>query len=490
MENKQSGFFHTPVWYIIFAFIFALLAILASKLTPVEYSSFFFKTRIDLGWIFWVLFALTLLSMLPALKAILDAFKDRNWLPPFLRYFLEDPFLSRVRRAKRILMMWIRSRLGRLILACISTFVVVFLLWRSRAVLDDRVNSFLFGLVEAVAKPAVYHGPTNVMQVGFATFSDTYYRDCLQLVIDLKSAGAKAVLVGMVDPAEGRVRKAPDSNAFRYLRRLEKTGVVVFAYAYGVRGRIADTEGELRLSIGTYGIDERSLDENVRLCRIELAGMKTVYTNPLPDVTLELLRKYRGFASEVSPKQEGDVLIFGDFRIPVTKEGYSYSRERVTRWHPREIYAFKGLVKGDDTLRYTFWDDGIGQMRQRTLTDLEPRVKGKILLLDNSFGAESYLAADAYASAIQNVLDGKMTTKWESFHLWMSLICLLLGAIIAHRFRFFVAIPLTFFMGLVSLLICAYLYNNRDILVDVLYPLLSIAIAMATFPIIAMRSEA
>lgn len=475
MENKKSGFFHTPVWYIIFAFIFALLAILASKLTPVEYTSFFFTTRINLGWIFWVLFSLTILSMVPALKAILDAFKDRNWLPPLLRYFLEDPFLSRVQRVKRILMMWIRSRLGRLILACISTFVVVFLLWRSRAVQDDRINSFLFGLVEAMAKPAVYHGPANVMQVGFATFSDTYYRDCLQLVIDLKSAGAKAVLVGMVDPAEGRVLKAPDPNAFRYLRRLEKTGIVVFANPYGVKGRIADAEGELRLSIGTFGIDERSLDENVRLCRIELTGMKTVYGNPFPDVTLELLRKYRGFASEVSTNQEGDVLVFGDFRIPVTKDGYSYSRERVRPW---------------TTLQLTFWDDGLGQMRKRTPTDLEPDVKGKILLLNNSFGATSMpRATSAYASAIQNVLDGRMTAKWESFHLWMSLICLILGAIIAHRFRFFVAIPLTFFLGLFSLLICAYLYNNGNILVDVLYPLLSTAIAMATFPIIAMRHD-
>jgi hypothetical protein len=380
--------------------------------------------------------------------------------------------------------------LGKLILACITTFIMISFLCRSGAIPDDKLDSFLYGLVEAFAKPPLSHGLSDVTQVHFMTYSGNYFRDCLELVRDLRSAGAKAVLVRSPNFADGRVgRPSVASDAWKYVRKLDETGVVVFASEYGLIFRVADAQGEIKSSKGALGLDERSLDENIRLSRIRLTGIQNRYSEPLLDVALEVLRKYRDYPRDLSVRQEGGELVFGDYRIPVTKDGYSYSRDRGTWWKSYEVFACKGLMQHDDTLRYGFGDDRLDERRSKTTAELASRVKGKIVLLSDSFGPTSFYSSRAYAVIIQNILEKKMVRKWESFHLWISLVCLMLGAFIAYRFRFLIAIPLMFFLGLFVLLFCAYLYNSHNILVDVFYPLLSTAIAMATFPFIAMRSE-
>jgi hypothetical protein len=122
--------------------------------------------------------------------------------------------------------------------------------------------------------------------------------------------------------------------------------------------------------------------------------------------------------------------------------------------------------------------------------DAGNRLKGKIVLLTDSFGPPgSDLVTRAYESAIENILAGTLMRKWELGHLWISVLCLVIAALIAYRVRVVVA-----FLILLALLPCvllfgSYLYTSHSILIDMFYPLLSTAMAVVVFPIIAMGKQ-
>ncbi|MBF8296656.1 MAG: hypothetical protein HW389_3201, partial [Bacteroidetes bacterium] len=124
------------------------------------------------------------------------------------------------------------------------------------------------------------------------------------------------------------------------------------------------------------------------------------------------------------------------------------------------------------------------------LQDLGTRLQGKIVVLMDSFGPSgSYLVSKAYDSAIENILTGTLIRKWELGHLWVSVLCLVLAGLITYRVRLVVA-----FLILLALLPCvllfgSYLYTTYSILIDMFYPLLSTAMAIVVFPIIAMGNQ-
>lgn len=90
---------------------------------------------------------------------------------------------------------------------------------------------------------------------------------------------------------------------------------------------------------------------------------------------------------------------------------------------------------------------------------------------------------------VENILSNNLITKSGSGHLWLSFACLIIAGLLAYRFRWTIAIPSMFILGLLTLVFGTYMFDNLNYLIDIFYPLLSVAIAMVTFPIIALRRE-
>lgn len=202
------------------------------------------------------------------------------------------------------------------------------------------------------------------------------------------------------------------------------------------------------------------------------------------DVTIELLRKYRNYPSDLLPHREGSTLVFGDYRIPVTRDGSMYSLDRwgeIAFW-PR-IYAFQD--EDSDTLRYQIM---VNRLTFKTdLQDLGNNFEKKIVLVGQSgrLALESFTYTKTYAAALENIIQNSVTRKVEINPLWLTALCIVISGLIASRFHPLVSILLIFLLGVGVLVGDSLLYDRANLFVEIVYPLLSILMTMVIFPALA-----
>ncbi|MDP2885929.1 MAG: hypothetical protein Q8P51_13015 [Ignavibacteria bacterium] len=509
MDNKPDKSNRTLILYFALSVIFALLSILASKVMTVTYFPSFAKITINLKWMFWLSTTLSVAFILPLIRSLLFVLHQQGRLPKVFGWFFRDEVVLRFVSIIRSLQNLIFSTLGRLVLAGLGILVLTAGVRRSGAIHETEIDSNLFTIVDAARGRYSDIKEEVFSTVELCTYhrseESDYLRDCLKLVNDLKAAGVKVVMLGM---SQSFGRKVD----LTLLKELENTGIVVFATDYGRTIRIADSTGELTLSAGSVTISNREVEETNRLVRLRPTGIENVGSPRLLDVSIEILRKYKGYGSDVAWDEDRGEFRFGDHRIPVTSGGWMYSQDRESRIPLRLVYVDStgtwsyesGLARsfslGITTGAWSYEWRGARFLSPRITTaglkiegnkipmqDIGTRLQGKIVLLMESFGPTgSYLVSKSYQSAIENILSGTIIRKWEQGHLWVSVLCLVLAGLIAFRVRLVVA-----FLILLALLPCVlmfgwYLYTSHSILIDMFYPLLATAMAIVVFPIIAM----
>jgi hypothetical protein len=496
MDKKPDKSTRELFMYFVLALMFGLLSIPALKLITLTYSKSVGHVTLNLGWIFWLCIMLSTLCTLPLLRAFFFILHRRGSLPNVIDRLFSDE----IRKRNESIMERLSSRMfgviGRLVIAGIGILLVVMLLYRTGVIHNDEVDSNLYALARSLKGMHQQEAKFNNVSVFdfVRPHFGEYLPDCLKLVRDLKEAGAKVVLLRLspetttppVDPKEG----------LRLMRELENTGIVVFGTPYGRNFRYADSAGEIKFSKGTFTLAEHNMEESIDLCRFKPSGMESDYTDPLRDVTLEIIRKYKGYANHLSPERGADQIRFGDFTIPVTNDGWMFSRDKGFPSGHTVAYVDN---KGD----WVYWRQqgstfsfpevkkaglAVSTFPMGKVKLISGEVQGKIVLLAESFGDRNILGsrARAYASAIENILDGNVTRKSETGYLWLSVVCLVIAGFIAYRFRLVAAILLILVLAVCTLLFGSYLYDNQNILVDIFYPLLSLAMAMVAFPAIAL----
>jgi hypothetical protein len=499
MNKKSDKSSREQVVYFLLALMFALLSIPAGRMITVTYFQSVGSVTLNLRWIFWLSVTLSILCILPLLRAFFYVGHQRGSLPKAIDWLFSDEIRARMESIMARLQAKAFGTIGRLVFAGVGILVVVMLLYRTGVIHNDEVDSNLYALAHSLK--GVHQQRAEFSNVSVFYFNRPHYGeylpDCLKLVRDLKEAGAKVVLLGLspqtttppVDPKEG----------LRLIRELENTGIVVFGTPYGRNFRSADSAGEIKFSKGTFTISEHNMEEAIDLSRFKPSGMESEYTDPLRDVTLEIIRKYKGYADHLSPERDADQIRFGDFTIPVTKDGWMFSRNK--GFSPGNILVYVDS-KGD----WVYWRQqgsmwtapevkkaglAVSTPPLGAMKLLSGEVQGRIVLLGESFSESSFLVPHAYASAIENILDGKITRKSETGYLWLSVVCLVIAGFIAYRFRIVASILLMFVLAVCTLLFGSYLYDSQNILVDIFYPLISLAMAMVAFPAIALgRREA
>lgn len=512
MDNKPDKSNRTLILYFALSVIFALLSILASKVMTVMYFPSFAKITINLKWMFWLSATLSVAFILPLIRSLLFALHQQGRLPKVLRWFFRDEVVARFVLTIHSLQGLLFSTIGRLVLAGLGIFLLTIAVWRSGAIHETETDSNLLTIVDAARgrhSDTAEAAFSTVELCSFLRSERSYYlRDCLKLVTDLKAAGVKVVVLGMRPPF-GPKDESP------LLRELEKTGIVVFATDYGRTLRIADSTGELTLSAGSVTISNREVEETDRIVRLRPTGIENVGSPRLLDVSIEILRKYKGYGSDVAWVEDRGEFRFGDYRIPVTTGGWMYSQDRGFRNPLRFVYvdstgtwSYESWLARPSSLGITTgaWSYKWGGARfsasgittaglkiegyKIPMQDIGTRLQGKIVLLMDSFGPPgSYLISRAYESAIENILSGTLVRKWELGHLWVSVLCLIIAGLIIYRVRLIVAFLILLALLPGVLLFGSYLYTSHSVLIDMFYPLLSTAMAICVFPIIAMGQQ-
>jgi hypothetical protein len=480
MKKSTNGISWSPAIYLLLAGVFALASIYTSKLTYITFSMSFIMARMSLRWVFWLTTILALLSLIRLIMLALRGLHERNLLPKPLEMFYQDKFRNDFARAVLVLKHKASSLGGQLTAVGLGILIFVAFISSTHLVRDRDVNSYLneyaLGLLgrsgERLESPAVLQ-----LQLFMASHDvSQYLKNCETIVRDLENVGAKAVLIDIRTMAGGK----PQVDR-KLLEQLARSEIVVFGTPtfYTLPGT--------NLSRGIYTLRPFDVYTNLFVVMIQPAG--DVLRDPdardaYADVTLELLRKYNRYPSDLKPKLEGSSIAFGDFRIPLISDQWMYSRDRwgeVAFW-PR-IYVNQGFES--DTVKYRIMRNGV--FFEKDLKNLREEFKDKIFLVSWSPGSfmENFMYHKAYAAALQNIIRNSVLRKVEMSPLWLCAICVTIAILIARRFRPLVSVLLIFLFGVVVLFADSLLLDRMNVFIEIIYPLLSILLTMMIFPAVS-----
>lgn len=502
MEDKDRNSRRSLICYFLLSVLFAVLAMPASKLLNVYIFRPEFDSRgYNLAWIFWVLIILSVLCLLPLLNAFLYAFHLRRWLPGFIDVFYREEFKLKVELMLLRAQQQMRQLGIRVTLSCAAIFVLILMFAGTQTINDRQISARLFGVARQIfGGHQVKQPETPVVTFRFSTEDNNqqrYLEGCLKIVRELKRADAKAVLLNYP-----RIRMWRMEKEEKFLQQLDNTGIVVFGSQLGFRFLRADSTTHIAFSTSAFTLPRQEVEGSQGLIRIKPGGSKaqsyalSVSPNAKPadmslldnyealDVTLDLLRKYHSYPNDLTVRRSGNEIVFGDYRIPVTKDGWMYF------WGGSPIWTYMHAYQTSESDSLTVMLPGTH--RPASSVDYENMFKGKIVLLDWSYGGGEWLAQyyllSSYTAVLTQMLRKEFVTVYDSGYIWLSIVCLTLAGLVSVRFRPMLSILLMLALGLCTVALGTYL-TWQNIYIDIFYPLLSVALAMLVLPGIAIAKE-
>ncbi len=459
----------TVALYFALALIFASLAILASRLPSLQ-------------WVFWLLTALSVFCLAPLFDAFLYQLHLRKSLPRFIDGLFDDGIATKTNSVFMRMGLHARSLGGRITVGGLAVFASIFLLSKTGAFKEMQVDSYLYENVSrSIGKKesAATKGIAASLVLDQPERDETeYLQDCLTIVKDLKNIGAKAVLVDFR-------RKGKPGN-IDLLKKIEQTGIAVFGLSQWTNFRFAEASGEIVFSKASITMQPYEVQQDPFLLRIRPEGIRQ-FSGDLPmDATLELLRKYHNYPIDLEVTRRRAEAIFGDYRIPVGSDGWMYVRQSQIPWVERPP-AFAYRTRNNDSVEYRRL---LGYLFTRE--DLKDTYGGKIVFLERaerSAPQYTYFVAASYVCALQAITEGRVISRSETLHVWLTLVCILLAGLTAFKLRPLPSMLTIFALGFVTLLACWLLYDRFYILVDVIYPLLAVGMSMFVFPAITVAQK-
>jgi len=488
MKNADRRPSRSILIYLISAVALGLLAVLVGSLPGQQALRPAFRRLLgtDASWLFWVLVALTVACTLPLLWHVLGELSARRLLPSSFERLFSQTTRSNIRRFVFTLSGKAHSLGGRLIAAGAAIFLIVSLVSSSYVMRGNELNSYLYESTSSL----LWKKPRNGAAVPIVSFSlftadnrlTEYLKDCLKIVRDLRSAGAKAVLVDLRNFINRK-------QNIELLKRLEQTGIVVFGLPYWFNFRLVDSTGVVMFTKARMTMSPNDVWQSPLLSRIRPTGYDYAGDEGMLDVTLELLRKYHDYPKDLGATRDGSDIIFGDYRIPVTTDGWMYSRQPMVRSGIPSLRASAHRGIEADTLRYTAWMGAKGTGHPTNLDDFRDQVMGRIVFLQwIVYGArmEDYVVQHNYLLALQDILGNNVIRKVEYGHPWISLVCLISAGFITYKVRPLASFILIFALGVSVTLLGTYLYDKQNLLIEITYPLLSVVMSMFIFPSITI----
>lgn len=486
-------------WMLLFYFglavAFVLCALIADRTTVLNYnlSHGGYAMQTSLQWMYWLFLILAVFCLLPLLDAMLEALDRRKMLPQFLARFYQRKekngglFAAAGLRAE--------SLGGRLLIAGFAIFATIFMLSKSNAVREMDVNGYVYEYLggRIIGRPPWPANPqpiTASLRLSLHGLDDSVHlHDFLKIVRDLKSVGARAVMVD-VRGTGGFIKN------YETLRAIEETGISVLGMSdryisFVDFGQLntKDPHGELRVSRGGITMKSWELGQDPFLLRFR-PEIDQVGGSKLLDITLELLRKYHNYPREMEATRSGDNIIFGDYRIPLGRDGWAYTRQSVLTWFNRTLSATRD--RASDTLKYKGFLGSTNTWSVASTQDLKEAFNGKIVFLERSDLAgqdDGWMLIDSYRSALQMMSEGNLIARSHTLHVWVTLVCIVLAGFVAFKLRALPSMLAIFGLGCLMLIGCWFLYYRFNLLIDIFYPLIAVGLSMFVFPAVAVTEK-
>jgi hypothetical protein len=482
-------------FYFVGTVVFVFCALIAGRTTVLQYnlSHGGYSMQTNLLWMFWLFIILATFCSLPLLDAILGSLVGRKMLPQLLGRFYRRKeesggFLEAagLRRG---------SLGGRLFVAGFAIFGTIFILSKSNAVREMDVNSDVYEYLGSriIGRPQWPANPQPItvsLRLSLHALDDSVQlNDYLKIVQDLKSVGARVVMVD-IRGTGGFIKN------YETLRAIEETGITVFGMSdrymrFVDFGQLntKDPRGELRLSRGGITMKSWEVGQDPFLLRFK-PEVERVNGVQVLDISLELLRKYHNYPSEMEATTSGDNILFGDYRIPIGRDGWTYTRQSVLTWFDPTLSVTR--EGAGDSLKYRGWVKSKHTWSVASADDLKEAFNGKIVFIERSDLAgqdDGWMLINSYRSALQAMSEGNLIARSHTMHVWVTLVSIVLAGLAAFKLRALPSMLAIFGLGCIVVIGCWSLYYRFNLLIDIFYPLLAIGMSMFVFPAVVVTEK-
>ncbi|MFH0988722.1 MAG: hypothetical protein V1799_01760 [bacterium] len=463
--------------YLSLAVLFACLSIPASKLTGLTIQRMHMVYHVNLGWMFWILIVLSILCLLPPIHEMLKKLAKQESLPAFLAVAYSDRFQTRMNLWTTQLHYMLSSQAGKLFLAGCAIILIVTMFYSMKVVddevIDIRVYETLSGLqnktfLKAESSKVVWIDlfPWTGVVKNKASREIERKNISLEFIMELSKLGPKAIFLNYSASVGEMINR-------KFVEELSRVPNLVmtlplFDKAFPLDSVLQTTLHQVVQTTYTSGSPY-----GPKMHYILPAGERYV-----PNMSIELLRKYHSYPDDLRLQQSGHNMIFGDYTIPVDHNGRAYVRDD-NRWNPMKIAAEKdsrdGLYKYGT--RYGMAWNNFGPPRRLSSEEYREHIQGKIVIVNP-------VRDDAFI--LESVLQKKIITRMELENIWISILCIAIAAIIVYKLKPFYAFVANFVFGIAVIILCSLLYDEMCILVDIFYPLFTIVTAMLILPVIKL----
>ena len=455
--------------------------------------------------------AAMVVSWFIVIRLLFQDFYVRGQLSGGVKKFYENVLTNPVQRLYKTVVSNARTLNARFILIGFN-IVIAFALLSLTNVLDFRALPYFYLLripVFNLPNKAVAESSEGTLRsIALLTPDNNpkrYLEVCLKIARDLQQAGARVMLMDLPPNI------LPLDEHLNLVSELQKTGIVVF----GTRDREEPLLPQKRIVYNslsgkmdfpwahfTFQVEELSRSPFVQ--RFVPYGYTDVRTGkPVPDVALEVLRKYSGAPS--IENQENMVAV-GNYRLPVSDDGYLYSFSPSLGMQYAAFFRLDEVAPLNskyEVVNYTF-SAGNPQLPSlsthmtQTLKGFEELFRDKIITIQwadaGSYSGSAGYRNIAYLTLLDNILSGtNLVRKAERWPLYVTLFSVLLCGVIARSLRGLYAVPLMLLVGAGLFLGAVWLMQNQQILIDVSYPVAAIILSIAAFPLArfawTMRAE-
>jgi hypothetical protein len=296
----------------------------------------------------------------------------------------------------------------------------------------------------------------------------------ISIVEQLTIAGARAIVVDR------------SLVQFRLGKKIAQSGIVVFGSRAGVHYFVAD-----EITEAYYTLDHFRRPIGAIHALVPYLGTYDA------DVILETIRKVRGIPERDRIRKAGNAVVFGDYSIPVGRDGILYVDLNSERYPENEFVAPVSVVPDRWTGLLRLWHRYEGPKSASGLPLAEEYgsyFRGKVVFVMRGLSRppaspSSYGYGEIYAKAFECVLDRDYLVRSNWLHLGLSVVLLLLSGLICRLLRPMYAFPLLIVVAAGSFLTGHWLFHVHRLFIEISAFVVTISLAAIIFPAVRFAHE-
>ena len=336
--------------------------------------------------------------------------------------------------------------------------------------------------------------PVNLVKLpNLMPYDEEYLPICFRIVNDMKAIGSKVVLVPL--PSDF----SPTEKNYPILKELTRTGIVVFGVQpaqsvqpfQGAWAAYHPTNFQTEATWGVLSTEALSEYGPSQYVPYDFWVISSILK--VPDISVELVKKYAGYPHNLEVKRVKNRVAFGDYEIPVFRGGYTYV---TTFFHTPDSSVEAFYNNGSRSITYLL----------RSLIDKLERGSADSIVASKTILAGLYTDKIAmifpysesnfpfrnlwyYDSIILSILTGKLLHPMDDWNVVFILLSIILAAWLCYRLP-----PLHAAVTLAATVIIIFvgglfLLSLSNVFVETLYMIVSIGLCLAFMPLVKLSQK-